>query len=231
MGYLPYQLVQDFFQQPFLIPLHWLVYAQGFQEREISYFPEESTRMPWNKQTKPKEINQIKPNQNKQTRPNQTKPSQTKQLPGGPCFTAPSPLQLSRPSTPKLHNDMKGSHRRIAQNHGQCQSDGQRMMQTYLVFSGGKRKGTRFEGNFWEWWEWKDIFGVRVVDVQCDAAVFWWERLFYTLMWRNLNPRLFRLMVGLNQLKTVCHIVPQDFKPRFFVRHTLFICSSSPLLR
>ena len=29
----------------------------------------------------------------------------------------------------------------------------------------------------------------------------------------------------------VIFIVPQDFKPRFFVRHTLFICSPSPLLR
>ena len=67
-------------------------------------------------------------------------------------------------------------------------------------FLGGKRKGTRFEGNFWEWWEWKDIFGVRVVDVQCDAAVFWWERLFYTLIWRNLNRRVFRLLVVLNQV-------------------------------
>jgi len=68
---------------------------------------------------------------------------------------------------------MKGSHRRIAQNHGQCQSDGQRMMHTYLFFWGGKRKGTRFfKGIFGSDGNGKTFFGVGVVDVQCDAAVF-----------------------------------------------------------
>ena len=103
MGYLPYQLVQDFFQQPFLIPSHWLVYAQGFQEREISYFPEESTRMSWNKQTN----KQTKPNQTErnQTKTNQTKPKQIKPNQNKPKETKPKQNKSNRTKTNQNKQD------------------------------------------------------------------------------------------------------------------------------